>query len=63
MFEKTRSINAIKFNSFQRKLTNTLSYASMKQQGCLLFINHQYDIKKVIDNENNKKYRQNLKIK
>ena len=43
-FEKTRSIKAINFNSFQRNLINTLCYDPMRQQECLSFICHQSDI-------------------
>ena len=41
IFEKTRSINAIKFISFQRNPLNTRNYASIGQQVCLSFIFHQ----------------------
>ena len=37
---KTRSIKAIKFKRFQRKLVNTLSYATTGPQDFLAFINH-----------------------
>ena len=41
IFEKTRSINGQKFNSFQRKLIKMLNYALMRQQGCLSIIGYQ----------------------
>ena len=44
IFEKTPSINDIKFNSFQLKPVNTLNYGSMRQYVCLPFIIYQLDI-------------------
>ena len=41
IFEKTRSINIIKFNSFQRKSINTLRYAPMGRECCLSLPSHQ----------------------
>ena len=52
MLEKTPSLNAIKFNSSQRKLINTPSYASMRQQRSLAFANHQKDFTITVDYEN-----------
>ena len=62
-FEKNRSMNAIKFNSLQPELINTLSYASVRQQKDGMFVIHNSSIRhyKVIDYKNTKKYRQNPK--
>ena len=43
-FEKTRYINNVKFDGFQRKTSKTLIYALMRRQRCLLIISHQTNI-------------------
>ena len=43
ILDKTRYINGNNFNSFHRKSKYTLSYASMRRQGCLSLISHRQD--------------------
>ena len=56
-FWKTRSINAIKFNSFQRKPVNALNWWDDKIVCRSYFINK--PLPHVIDYENNNKYSRN----
>ena len=41
IFEKTRNINAIKFNSFKRRPKNALNDASLRQQERISLISQQ----------------------
>ena len=60
IFEKTRSINAINFNSFQRKPVNTLNWWDYKVARHSCFINNL--LQDVIDYENNNKLSENEKF-